>query len=75
MRAGVDKDLESVSSCVTLMGRSLPACGYGYHLGHSARLASTFVTRPHSDSLSAAVIASSRCLPRAKAVGADEHRR
>ena len=72
---GRAKVLGSVSSHVTLMGRSLPACDYGYHLGHSAGLASTFATRPQSDTLSAALIASSRCFPRAKAVGEDKHRR
>lgn len=48
---GRAKVLGSVSSRVTLMGRSLPACDYGYHLGHSARLASTFATRRQSDTL------------------------
>ena len=72
---GRAKVLGSVSSRVTLMGRSLPACDYGYHLGHSARLASTFAKRRQSDTLSAALIASSRSFPRAKAVGEDKHRR
>ncbi len=69
------KDFGGGSGVFTVTGYSRAPPGYGFHFGSGASISRVAAPKRPSDCPSTSPIMSSRCFPRAKAVGEDKHRR